>query len=88
MSASARRVTVGTSPTRIDSTRVTASAQGLMVHIPDGATVYFGGADVDAEDGYPVTGEIDWGVDLTEKDELYGIVEGSPVDVHVLEVGV
>lgn len=89
MACSAKVVTVGTAATRLDSTRITASAQGVAVYNMGAAIVWLGGADVSVGQGTPmyVDGE-PFSADLAQYDELYGIVASGTVEVRVFEVGV
>lgn len=91
MSVKSTAVTVGTSPTRIDSTTFDRRSEGVSVSFFNGGsgTVYVGGPDVTTSNGAPVA-EDSWspGFDLRPNDALYAVVATGTATVRVIEVGV
>lgn len=88
MTVNSRAVSVATTATRLDTSDVTPSSQGLSVYNAGAATVYLGGAGVTTSTGYPVAAGEHLSADLGQSDALYGIVAADTVAVRVLEVGI
>jgi hypothetical protein len=93
------RVTVGTTPTRLDvyteADKVNdssyASLRGdghSLLTRPRGASIFVGGADVTATTGFEQLAEEAIGRDLKPGDALYGIVASGSVVVHGEQDGV
>lgn len=92
MAVLSRAVTVGTTPTRLDSTTDTddsITGESLTFHNGSAVTVSIGGSGVTTATGTPVAAN-SWspGIDLHGGDALYGIVATGTAEVRVLEVGV
>lgn len=88
MAVTARRVTVGTAPTRLDSDTVWTFTRSVLVENVGAESVFVGGAGVTAADGKTVAAGGAITVDVRAADELYAVVPGpGTVDVEVLESG-
>jgi hypothetical protein len=99
MAVSATRVTVGTSPTRLDATAESDKVSGLDTPRGDGqgvivsnldasATVYLGGAEVSTGAGFALAAGASLTVDLRPGDALYGVVASGTAVCGVLQSGV
>lgn len=88
MAVDGRRVTVGTSATRLD-TADTDSVSGKSITVkPDTTAIDLGDDTVTSGSGFEVAGDATLTVDLASGEELYGIAASGTVTVHVLESGV
>jgi hypothetical protein len=93
-----RTVTVGTEPTRLDTTADEPDSsysgtrrfgQKLWLYNAGGASVYLGGADVTTSTGYPVgNNSAAPPLDLNIGDALYGVCASGTNQVIVLETRV
>ena len=88
MTVKATRVTVGTSPTKINSKPADGlSGSGGQARNRGAASVFVGGSDVTTTDGYEVEAGDVLSFDLDQGENIYGIVASGTCEMHVLEGG-
>lgn len=91
MAATARRVSVATTATRLDFASVESDrvfGQSLIVRNRGSASIFVGGPDVTSSTGFEVLAGESFSADIHTGDEVYGIVASGTVPVHIFESGV
>lgn len=92
MAASGRRVTVTTSPTRLDTADKSQDHQSgdtiVLRNTDASASVDIGGASVASGSGFELVAGAGLSYDLAGSDGLYAIAASGTVRVDVLETGV
>ena len=89
MAVKASRVTVGTSPTALNTVDVGGiSGSGVMLRNMSAVTLYIGGSNVTTAAGYPLDAGAEIGMDFESGSEiLYGIVATGTAEIAVLAAG-
>lgn len=89
MAVKGRRVSVGSQPTKINSTTADQLSGSALVMTNRGAVAMFlGGATVTVTTGYELPSGQGLTFQLDEGEALYGIVAAGTAEAHVLERGV
>lgn len=88
MAVKAKRVTVTTSPTKINSKPTDGqSGAGGQARNRGASSVFVGGSDVTTATGYEVEAGDVIAFDLDHGEDIYGIVASGTCVMHVLEGG-
>ncbi len=92
MAIKARRVTVTTTPTLLNTPDPNkyGGPESIVARVPaDGTTIDIGGPDVTANGGLAVLpGEYSPAIQLEDGETLYAITATGTVTVHILEQGI
>jgi hypothetical protein len=81
VAVSAEKVSVGATATALNDG---SPGRLIVTHAGEGVTVYLGGSDVDATDGFPLAEDVVLTVNVDAGEILYGRVASSTQDVNVL----
>lgn len=92
MAVAARRVLLTGTPTPLSVRSETDDdfkpGWSVAVSNPGPASVYLGGDDVDAAEGFELLAGLTFAAELGRGDFLYGFVSTADQEVHVIETGV
>ena len=90
MAIDSRAVTVGTTPTLLDTIGEGDDMAGSAVAVQNAgaATIYLGADDVTTATGFPLAAGASMSFKLFGVEALYGIVASGTVDARVLEAGI
>lgn len=88
MTVRSERVTVGTTPVALVGTDSDyLPGQSIAIRAPAGATLYVGGADVTAGNGWPLDAGTRESYDLGAGEVLFGVLASGEGSVAVLRIG-
>lgn len=89
MACASRAVTVGTTATRLDQALSNNDpSAGLAVYNNGAVTMYLGGPDVTAAEGYPLAAGQHLAADVGRVDKLYARTASGSTEARVLQVSV
>lgn len=81
------RVTVGTSPTRLDSDADTNASASVGIRNRGSVPIYIGDWDVTASTGYQLDPQGAMRFDVRAKDSVWAVTASGTAEVHRIQLG-